>query len=373
MAYNTTLNYSSISPIIDFMKSEGITKLIGADDWFLTVEGDFKNPFSTFKDLPNEGNAIKDDGLSKVVFSNTNKILNPHYANYQGEEVPVKEKKIIPKNKLGENDLLAKTITDYIKHVSDFGLENSPLWYRGQSDSAHKLIPNIYRPNVYSTLKRAYQDYCDTHVNKVEKLQLEQFRALSFPYLEYMPNNEQEWLILMQHHGLKTRLLDFSLDPLIALSFALEIEKDKPNDKDAAVWLVTPLRINADYHSIHHMPNFASDSDYEAFKPCYKIAQERVSGKDAGYRAPIAVIGALNNKRIISQSGTFFLFPNMDGSDNFDERCLIKDEYYKKIVIPADSKIPMRLQLRGMGYNRTKLYPMIDSVSLDLEYNFRND
>ena len=54
------------------------------------------------------------------------------------------------------------------------------------------------------------------------------------------PDDDFQWLALMQHHGAPTRLLDFTWSPYVAAFFALERATS-----DAAVWALNPANISA--------------------------------------------------------------------------------------------------------------------------------
>lgn len=88
-----------------------------------------------------------------------------------------------------------------------FAKENA--CYRGVSDSNYKLIPKIGRYDSFAPIA-------------LEKQMLNRFKDLSIPHIDKIPKDNWEWLTLSQHHGLATRLLDWSHNPFVATFFAVE-------------------------------------------------------------------------------------------------------------------------------------------------------
>jgi hypothetical protein len=62
------------------------------------------------------------------------------------------------------------------------------------------------------------------------------FVRQAVPLSEFKPETKWDWLSLAQHHGMATRLLDWSLNPLAAVWFAI----NKPSNTNAVVWVLVP-------------------------------------------------------------------------------------------------------------------------------------
>lgn len=108
-------------------------------------------------------------------------------------------------------------LSDYIQLISVISSINKDdeysetVIYRGVADSEYKLIPGLSR------LKSLQVDTENELITDFLTRRPDEFSGLS----------DFDMLAKMQHYGLPTRLLDFSLNPLIALYFACESKWSK--------------------------------------------------------------------------------------------------------------------------------------------------
>src|SRR5687768_15091311 len=111
-----------------------------------------------------------------------------------------------------------KEYQDIILNIPD----DQFILYRGQSQDK-TLLPKIARYDL-------------PNAEQIEREMLEDFQRRSIHLIDYHPGNSWDWLALAQHHGMATRLLDWTENPLIALWFSMSSPVDESNNYYSVVW-----------------------------------------------------------------------------------------------------------------------------------------
>ena len=96
-------------------------------------------------------------------------------------------------------------------------------YFRGQSkriNAGYELRPSLGRYEHLQSISLRERD-------KLERDVLETFENHLVTYVNHLPRNEWETLAIAQHHGVPTRFMDWTTNPLVALYFANASDRDR--------------------------------------------------------------------------------------------------------------------------------------------------
>jgi len=232
-------------------------------------------------------------------------------------------------------------IPNIIEYLSQISCASND-WFRGQSDVEWDLVPSIARIRTPSENGRWSLESWES----VEELMIDEFTKKAAPFLDFKPENKWELLVHAQHHGLPTRLLDWTTNPLKALFFAVE-----DSSKDRYTGVVYPCSV------YEHWSNLTKTEDFKEIElNCFETSHL--------------------NSRIIAQEGCFSLHPLPEGLGKFKTVDEIFNENNsallvgEKIRIPGRKKSEIRKELRHLGITHQSLFPDIEGVAKSILRGF---
>lgn len=254
--------------------------------------------------------------------------------------------------------VLITKFAEFSSYVADHASQTRGFWFRGAQDSDnHNLVPTLYR----HATKNKVED-----LNKLETELMTAFRHRSPPFVREIPKDDFELLFLMQHHGVPTRLLDWSENPYVALFFALEDARRENalDETDAAVWVLDPYALNVSALANHRNTErvlAANDVLLNAYRPQLHI--------DNSGALPIAMYGVHNSQRIVAQRGVFVLFGSSTTAMN-KEPLIINHKTLIKLVISKTAKRDMFKALSNLGVTDSVVYPDLDGLAREIRYRY---
>jgi hypothetical protein len=192
---------------------------------------------------------------------------------------------------------------------------------------------------------------------------LRNFIRYSRPYFTNPPVNDWEVLVAAQHHGLPTRLLDWTYSPLVAAHFATV---NPSAGTDRAIWRL-------DWKQVHRhfgLPELALlIQDLEGmFGQERKFTPWSLFAPGNREQRPFACMlePPSLDARIVAQSATFTLCSDKrQPFDRFLEQYGL-GQALTKFVIPAGEAARLRDQLDLVSVDERRLFPDLDGVAAHL-------
>jgi FRG domain len=214
------------------------------------------------------------------------------------------------------------------------------------------VLPSVFRKNLFR----------DGWTEEKE-------RDLTLRFLMRAPMRHPKWvnedyphcLAIMRHHGLNTRLLDWTESPLIALFFA--VQEGCADDDNAAIWAFCPAELNRIEFGRPTLLSPYTEPEVEAlFKTPFKPVPSPPS------KVAAVVLREVDIRMSVQLSG----FTVHGGPKPLN--CRPDSVFFmRQLQIPNSAKPELRTQLHLLGVRESNLFPDLDHLALQLNRDARTE
>jgi hypothetical protein len=229
-----------------------------------------------------------------------------------------------------------KSVPDFIKEL--WSNHEEATFFRGQTED-WSLLPSLYR-NPKTIL--FYEDWKTYQLNFLEKFSKHSSAMVKDTILD----KEDDWLIMAQHFGVPTCLLDFSLNPLKALYFGCN--DYRRDNADGYFWSIS-IKAWREHSVLYESKILDLSHDYEFILPKQL------------------------DSRIVAQEGVFCAYIPKESNElpNTIDTVSNSDKIIDKIIkwkIPSEKKKAIRRELASLGIRPRTLFPDLFGLSEDIKF-----
>lgn len=204
-------------------------------------------------------------------------------------------------------------------------------FYRGHTKISHSLVPSLLRTRY--TYVEEHNFYVDSYARG----------------RDFIKNSTNSWefLSIMQHFGIPTRLLDWSESLATALFFALSAKNPEPQ-----IWIVNPFLLNAsNTTNSKRIFTIGMDQNIPDYENCFVSIDNK---QDWPFKDPIFLQIPWANERMKNQKGFFTV--HVDETP-MEVSC---EENVRKVVINEEAIPGVKRFLEYAGINDDTIFPDLD-------------
>ena len=223
-----------------------------------------------------------------------------------------------------------------ISEISKRMVTKPTLWYRGQANKDWLILPSICRNGN----KKFEQVLCHSFYHGATQIIPQKIPKDSY----------DQWITMMQHYGLPTRLLDWTYSPLIALFFALN-DNDCYTDFDASITIIIPELLNETQRFDPYIYPIDSSDALNLLAPAF---HKKSNDSDR----VLACFSTSNDLRMYAQRAAFTIHDT-----NKDLSKVYSDIFTYTIIIPKHRKRYFKKILSLLDIKESFMFPDLSHIA----------